>query len=51
MCGNGARCAARFAYEKDIGSAAMRFETTAGEIEAFILSATGLRGFDLLMDL
>ncbi len=41
MCGNGARCAARFAYEKDIGTAAMRFETTAGEIEAFILNAMG----------
>ena len=41
MCGNGARCAARFAYEKDIAPAAMRFETTAGEIEAFVLSAGG----------
>jgi diaminopimelate epimerase len=41
MCGNGARCAARFAYEHDIGPAAMRFETTAGEIEAFILSTSG----------
>ena len=41
MCGNGARCAARFAYVNDIGPAAMRFETTAGEIEAFILSTSG----------
>jgi len=41
MCGNGARCAARFAYEQNIAPAAMRFETTAGEIEAFVLSAAG----------
>ncbi len=37
MCGNGARCAARFAFEKNIASPSMRFETTAGEIEAFIM--------------
>jgi diaminopimelate epimerase len=41
MCGNGARCAARFAYENNIASAAMQFETTAGMIEAFVLSASG----------
>jgi len=41
MCGNGARCAARFAYEKEIGPPDMRFETTAGEIEAFILNTSG----------
>ncbi len=41
MCGNGARCAARFAFEKNIAPAAMRFETEAGEIEAFILGDTG----------
>jgi len=41
MCGNGARCAARFAYENNIASAAMQFETAAGAIEAFILSASG----------
>jgi len=41
MCGNGARCAARFAYEKEIAPAAMRFETTAGEIEAAILKTSG----------
>jgi len=41
MCGNGARCAARFAFERKIASAAMRFETTAGEIEAFILDEAG----------
>jgi diaminopimelate epimerase len=37
MCGNGARCAARFAFEKKIAPPSMRFETTAGEIEAFIM--------------
>jgi diaminopimelate epimerase len=36
MCGNGARCAARFAYEKKIAPAAMRFETLAGTIEAAV---------------
>ena len=34
MCGNGARCAARFAYMHGIASARMRFETLAGIIEA-----------------
>lgn len=34
MCGNGARCAARFAYMKGIAPAHMRFETVAGIIEA-----------------
>ena len=34
MCGNGARCAARFAFEKNIAPAHMRFQTLAGEIEA-----------------
>jgi len=34
MCGNGARCAARFAREKGIAPARMRFETVAGLIEA-----------------
>ena len=41
MCGNGARCAARFAYEKEIAPPAMKFETTAGKIDALILSASG----------
>jgi len=41
MCGNGARCAARFAYEKHIAPAAMRFSTDAGEIEAVVLSSSG----------
>ncbi len=34
MCGNGARCAARFAYMHGIAPARMRFETVAGTIEA-----------------
>jgi diaminopimelate epimerase len=34
MCGNGARCAARFAYMRGIAPAHMRFETLAGIIEA-----------------
>jgi len=37
MCGNGSRCAARFAYEKDIAPKDMVFETIAGEIEAHIV--------------
>lgn len=36
MCGNGARCAARFAHEKKIAPAVMRFLTLAGEIEAHV---------------
>ncbi|MFQ6757449.1 diaminopimelate epimerase [Desulfovibrionaceae bacterium CB1MN] len=34
MCGNGARCAARFAFALGIAPARMRFETVAGLIEA-----------------
>jgi diaminopimelate epimerase len=36
MCGNGARCAARFAYEQKIAPAMMRFATLAGIIEAIV---------------
>jgi len=36
MCGNGARCAARFAYMHGIAPARMRFETQAGIIEAAV---------------
>lgn len=36
MCGNGARCAARFAYMHGIAPARMRFETIAGVIEASV---------------
>lgn len=34
MCGNGARCAARYAFEKGIAPAEMAFETIAGIIKA-----------------
>lgn len=34
MCGNGARCAARFAYKNGIAPAKMRFATIAGTIQA-----------------
>lgn len=34
MCGNGGRCAARFAYEKGIAPERMKFLTLAGIIEA-----------------
>ncbi|MDH3394080.1 MAG: diaminopimelate epimerase [Desulfobulbaceae bacterium] len=37
MCGNGARCAARFAYLNNIAPASMRFKTLAGIIEAEII--------------
>jgi len=36
MCGNGARCAARFAHAKGIAGTSMSFETLAGLIEAEI---------------
>jgi diaminopimelate epimerase len=36
MCGNGARCVARFAYLHGIAAARMRFETLAGIIEATV---------------
>jgi len=38
MCGNGARCAARFAYLNGIAPATMRFKTLAGIIEAEIVA-------------
>jgi len=34
MCGNGARCVARLAYDIGVATARMRFETGAGMIEA-----------------
>ena len=34
MCGNGARCAARFAWRRGIAGRKMRFSTVAGVIEA-----------------
>ncbi|MCL2790151.1 MAG: diaminopimelate epimerase [Desulfobulbus sp.] len=36
MCGNGARCVARFAYMQGIAAARMRFETLAGMIDATV---------------
>jgi len=36
MCGNGARCAALFAYHNGIASTPMQFETLAGLVEARI---------------
>lgn len=37
MCGNGARCAARFAHARGIAEKKMSFETVAGIIEAEVL--------------
>ncbi len=36
MCGNGSRCAARFAYRHDIAGKKMKLETLAGIVEAEI---------------
>lgn len=36
MCGNGARCVARFAYMHGIAAARMRFETLAGIVDATV---------------
>ncbi len=36
MCGNGSRCAVRFAYEKGIVDEEVRFETLAGIIKAWV---------------
>jgi diaminopimelate epimerase len=37
MCGNGARCVARFAYLNDIAGPNMSFETLAGIVEAQVI--------------
>lgn len=37
MCGNGSRCAVRFAYEKITSDEEIRFETLAGVIRAWVL--------------
>ena len=37
MCGNGSRCAVRFAYEKGIADKKVSFETLAGVIKAEVL--------------
>ncbi|HOJ51129.1 MAG TPA: diaminopimelate epimerase [Syntrophales bacterium] len=39
MCGNGGRCAARFAFIKGIARAQMSFETLAGIIDAYVHEA------------
>jgi len=36
MCGNGARCIARYAFEKGKAAASMSFETLAGDIYALV---------------
>lgn len=36
MCGNGARCIARYAFDRSIASASMVFETLAGPIGALV---------------
>ena len=46
MCGNGARCAARFAYMQGIAPAHMRFETIAGIIEANVSDCQCQRAYD-----
>lgn len=40
MCGNGGRCAARFAFLKNIAPARMSFETVAGIIDATVSGET-----------
>ena len=56
MCGNGARCAARYAYRHGIAGERMRFETVAGIIEAEICAGEEVRirmidPFDLQEDI
>jgi len=40
MCGNGARCAARFAFERDVAPASMSMETMAGPVSAEVSDDT-----------
>ncbi|MDR3089736.1 MAG: diaminopimelate epimerase [Desulfobulbaceae bacterium] len=40
MCGNGARCAARFAFAHGIAAAVMRFQTLAGIVRAEMVTET-----------
>ncbi|MEW6427478.1 MAG: diaminopimelate epimerase [Thermodesulfobacteriota bacterium] len=44
MCGNGARCAARFAFLKGIAAAKMRFVTLAGIIRAEVTDGSVMIG-------
>jgi diaminopimelate epimerase len=43
MCGNGARCAARFAFIHGIAGRQMAFETLAGTIEATVGDDDGVK--------
>ncbi|MCB4203880.1 diaminopimelate epimerase [Deferribacterales bacterium Es71-Z0220] len=43
MCGNGSRCAARFAYLNNIAGKRMKFETLAGIIEAEIKEGVNVK--------
>ncbi|MDT2740378.1 diaminopimelate epimerase [Enterococcus canintestini] len=40
MCGNGARCIARYAYEENLAPAEMKIETMAGMVPAWHLNKT-----------
>ncbi len=55
MCGNGARCVARFAYMNGMAAARMRFETLAGIVEATVADTQVAIGMpaprDLRLDL
>jgi diaminopimelate epimerase len=43
MCGNGARCAARFAHDLNLAGASMVFETLAGAIRAWLKEGNMVR--------
>jgi len=43
MCGNGARCVARYAYNNGLAQKTMKFETGAGIIEAYIIDDTDVK--------
>ena len=43
MCGNGSRCAARFAFAHGIAGKSMRFATLAGIVQAEIVTETEVR--------
>ncbi len=43
MCGNGARCAALFAYDRELAPLSMSIETNAGQLHAYILDDRRIR--------
>lgn len=43
MCGNGARCAARLAFDQDLAPAAMTIETPSGLLNADVLDGGSVR--------